>query len=111
MRHRSITDTIFGNENQTCVFTYDEFSRVTKDNCGSAWGAAYAYDLFGNMAKSTIAGSPGTSFQPTRTRGTAAFKRPKLTRDDVSSRPERKRRFFPFKRLLQSSGARRSLTD
>jgi hypothetical protein len=65
MRQLSITDTIFGNENQTCVFTYDEFSRVTKDNCGSAWGAAYAYDLFGNMAKSTIAGSPGTSFQPT----------------------------------------------
>jgi RHS repeat-associated protein len=65
MRQLSITDTIFGNENQTCVFTYDEFSRVTKDSCGSAWGAAYAYDLFGNMAKSTIAGSPGTSFQPT----------------------------------------------
>ncbi len=65
MRQLAITDTIFGNENQTCVFTYDEFLRVTQDNCGSAWGANYAYDLFGNMAKSTIAGSPGTSFQPT----------------------------------------------
>jgi hypothetical protein len=65
MRQLSIVDTVYGNENQTCVFTYDEFSRVAKDNCGSAWGAAYAYDLFGNMAKSTIAGSPGTSFQPT----------------------------------------------
>ena len=60
MAQLSIADNIFSNQNQTCVFTYDEFTRLTKDNCGSVWGAAYAYDVFGNMAKSTIAGSPGT---------------------------------------------------
>ena len=65
MRQLSITDTIFSNENQTCNFGYDEFARLTSANCGSVWGADYAYDIFGNMNKTMIAGSPGTSFIPT----------------------------------------------
>ena len=62
MRQLAITDTIFSNQNQTCNFGYDEFTRLTSANCGSVWGADYAYDVFGNMNKTTISGSIGSSF-------------------------------------------------
>lgn len=65
MGELAVTDTIFSNQNQTCLYTYDEFLRLTQQNCGSVWGAQYRYDIFGNMVKDYVAGSPGTTFLPT----------------------------------------------
>jgi hypothetical protein len=46
---------------QNCTYVYDDVSRVTGANCGSAAAQTFSYDPFGNVNKS---GSPN-SFQPT----------------------------------------------
>ena len=60
-----IVDGFYSGDTQTCAFAYDDLTRLMSQNCGSVWGAAYSYDAFGNIAKGTIAGSPGTTFAPT----------------------------------------------
>lgn len=46
---------------QNCTYVYDDVTRVTSANCGSAAAQTFSYDPFGNINKS---GSPN-SFQPT----------------------------------------------
>jgi RHS repeat-associated protein len=44
-------DTIDSADAQTCTYSYDSLSRLTSDNCGSAWSQTFSYDPFGNIVK------------------------------------------------------------
>ncbi len=46
-----ITDTYHTGNAQTCAFGYDDLSRLTTDQCGSAWQQTFGYDAFGNIEK------------------------------------------------------------
>ena len=47
----AITDTYHTGNAQTCAFGYDDLSRLTTDQCGSAWQQTFGYDAFGNIEK------------------------------------------------------------
>jgi RHS repeat-associated protein len=57
----AIADAFNGANNQTCNYGYDDLTRLTSANCGSAAAQTFSFDAFGNINKS---GSP-YSFQPT----------------------------------------------
>jgi YD repeat-containing protein len=42
---------------QNCEYAYDNMGRLTKADCGSAWGQSFSYDAFGNIAKSRLDGA------------------------------------------------------
>ncbi len=48
----AVTDPWIASDNQTCAYGYDNLSRVTSANCGSAWSQTFAYDPLGNATKS-----------------------------------------------------------
>jgi RHS repeat-associated protein len=48
----AITDDINSGGSQTCTYSsYDDFGRLGKVSCGSAWSQAFSYDPFGNITK------------------------------------------------------------
>jgi RHS repeat-associated protein len=61
----AITDAFNAANTQTCSYLADDVSRISSANCGAVWGQSFAYDSFGNITKSVLSGSAGTSFQPT----------------------------------------------
>lgn len=61
----AITDPFNASNTQTCAYSADDLSRISKANCGAIWGQSFTYDPFGNISKSVLSGSAGTSFQPT----------------------------------------------
>jgi RHS repeat-associated protein len=61
LQTQNITDGFNSADTQNCSYGYDDTTRLTGANCGSAAAQTFAYDPFGNINKS---GSPN-SFQPT----------------------------------------------
>jgi RHS repeat-associated protein len=59
-----ITDPFNVANTQTCNYSADDISRIGSANCGAIWGQSFAYDAFGNISKSVLSGSAGTSFLP-----------------------------------------------
>jgi RHS repeat-associated protein len=57
---QNITDAFNAANTQNCSYSYDDLSRLSNANCGSAAAQTFTYDPFGNINKS---GSP-YSFQP-----------------------------------------------
>src|ERR1700722_349688 len=60
-----ITDQCNAADTQTCSFAHDDLVRIATVNCGPIWGQSFTYDAFGNITKTVLSGSSGTSFQPT----------------------------------------------
>ena len=60
-----ITDAFDSADTQNCSFAHDDLTRLATVNCGTIWGQNFAYDAFGNITKTVLSGSGGTSFQPT----------------------------------------------
>jgi RHS repeat-associated protein len=60
----SISDPFNSANTQNCSYTADDLARISKVDCGTAWGQTFAYDPFGNLQKTKISGSGGTSFAP-----------------------------------------------
>jgi RHS repeat-associated protein len=60
-----ITDAFNSVDNQNCSFAHDDLTRLATVNCGTIWGQSFSYDAFGNISKTVLSGSSGTSFQPT----------------------------------------------
>jgi RHS repeat-associated protein len=60
-----ITDPFNSADAQNCAYNSDDLSRISKANCGAIWGQSFAYDPFGNISKTVLTGSAGTSFLPT----------------------------------------------
>jgi RHS repeat-associated protein len=58
---QNITDAFNAADTQNCAYQYDDVTRLTSANCGSAAAQTFSFDAFGNISKS---GSP-YSFQPT----------------------------------------------
>jgi RHS repeat-associated protein len=48
------------NNNNTCLYGYDDLVRLLSANCGSVWSQTFSYDVFGNITK-----SGSLSFMPT----------------------------------------------
>jgi RHS repeat-associated protein len=61
VQSQNITDGFNSADTQNCLYGYDDLTRLTSANCGSAAAQTFSYDSFGNLNKS---GSP-FSFQPT----------------------------------------------
>jgi RHS repeat-associated protein len=61
LQTQNITDGFNSADTQNCSYQYDDITRVTSANCGSAAAQTFSFDPFGNINKS---GSP-YSFQPT----------------------------------------------
>jgi RHS repeat-associated protein len=61
LKTQNITDSFNSADTQNCSYGYDDMTRLTSANCGSAASQTFAYDPFGNIDKS---GSP-YSFVPT----------------------------------------------
>lgn len=61
----NIADPFNSANTQTCNYTADDLARISKVDCGAAWGQTFAFDPFGNVQKTKISGSGGTSFAPT----------------------------------------------
>jgi RHS repeat-associated protein len=61
----NITDAFNAADTQDCLFAHDDLVRVATVNCGPIWGQSFTYDAFGNITKTVLSGSSGTSFQPT----------------------------------------------
>jgi RHS repeat-associated protein len=61
LQAQNITDSFNSMDTQNCSYGYDDITRLTSANCGSAASQTFVYDPFGNLDKS---GSPYT-FQPT----------------------------------------------
>ncbi|MGB8524841.1 MAG: RHS repeat-associated core domain-containing protein [Candidatus Acidiferrales bacterium] len=60
-----ITDAFNSTDTQNCSFAHDDLTRLATVNCGTIWGQSFTYDAFGNITKTVLSGSSGTSFQPT----------------------------------------------
>jgi RHS repeat-associated protein len=60
-----IADAFNSTDTQNCSFAHDDLTRLAKVNCGTIWGQSFTYDAFGNITKTVLSGSSGTSFQPT----------------------------------------------
>lgn len=60
-----ITDAFNAVDTQDCSFAHDDLVRIATVNCGPIWGQSFTYDAFGNITKTVLSGSSGTSFQPT----------------------------------------------
>jgi RHS repeat-associated protein len=60
-----ITDAFNSADTQNCAFAHDDLTRIATVNCGTIWGQNFTYDAFGNITKTVLSGSSGTSFQPT----------------------------------------------
>jgi RHS repeat-associated protein len=66
----AITDPFNSANAQTCTNTYDDLARLGINNCGAKWGQDFSYidnatnsiGAFGNISKTIISGSTGTSF-------------------------------------------------
>ena len=52
LKQLAITDPFNSADTQTCSYSYDDVTRLTSSNCGSAWSGAYTFDAFGNLTKS-----------------------------------------------------------
>jgi RHS repeat-associated protein len=61
LQTQNITDGFNSPDTQNCSYQYDDITRLTSANCGSAAAQTFSFDPFGNIQKS---GSP-YSFQPT----------------------------------------------
>jgi RHS repeat-associated protein len=61
----NISDPFSTANTQSCSFTADDLSRISQASCGTIWGQNFSYDPFGNIQKSAIAGTGGSSFTPT----------------------------------------------
>jgi RHS repeat-associated protein len=62
LRTLAITDPFNSANAQTCTFTYDDLTRQSTANCGSAWNQNFSFDPFGNISKSATV---GTAFNAT----------------------------------------------
>src|SRR5258708_29133760 len=60
LQTQNITDGFNASDTQNCAYQYDDITRVTSANCGSAASQTFSFDPFGNIQKS---GNP-YSFQP-----------------------------------------------
>jgi RHS repeat-associated protein len=60
-----ISDPFDSQDTQNCSYAHDDLARISKVNCGVVWGQSFTYDAYGNITKSVLSGSNGTSFQPT----------------------------------------------
>jgi RHS repeat-associated protein len=61
-----ITDPFNSADTQTCSYSYDDLSRISKVDCGATkWQQNLTYDAFGNITKTVPVGGTGNSFQPT----------------------------------------------
>jgi RHS repeat-associated protein len=60
-----ISDAFNSADTQDCSFAHDDLARLVTVNCGTIWGQNFTYDAFGNITKTVLSGSSGTSFQPT----------------------------------------------
>src|SRR5713226_45404 len=61
----AITDPFNAGDAQTCNYSYDDLSRITAANCGTAiFNQNFAYDPFGNITKTVPTGSTGIAWQP-----------------------------------------------
>jgi len=60
-----ISDAFNSADTQNCSFAHDDLARLATVNCGTIWGQNFTYDAFGNITKTVLSGSSGTSFQPT----------------------------------------------
>ncbi len=60
LQSQNITDGFNSADTQNCSYIYDDITRLTSGNCGSAAAQTFSYDPFSNIDKS---GSP-YSFQP-----------------------------------------------
>jgi RHS repeat-associated protein len=54
---QNITDALNAADTQNCTYQYDDLTRLTSANCGSAAAQTFSYDPFGNINKS---GSPNS---------------------------------------------------
>jgi RHS repeat-associated protein len=61
----NISDAFNSTDTQNCSYSHDDLTRLASVNCGTIWGQDFGYDSFGNISKTVISGSSGTSFQPT----------------------------------------------
>lgn len=68
-----VTDPFNTANQQSCSYTYDDVARISSANCtnasGNVWSQQFSYDPFGNIQKTSPAGT-GTVFTPTYTAGT-----------------------------------------
>src|ERR1700735_5441367 len=60
----NISDAFNSADTQDCTYSHDDLTRLASVNCGTIWGQDFGYDAFGNISKTVISGSSGTSFQP-----------------------------------------------
>src|SRR2546425_5004848 len=60
LRQLNITDPFNSANTQNCTYSYDDLTRITGANCGTAWSQTFSFDPFGNINK-----SGSMSFQPT----------------------------------------------
>ena len=61
----NITDPFSTANTQNCSFAADDLARISQVSCGTIWGQNFSYDPFGNIQKSGISGTDGSSFAPT----------------------------------------------
>ena len=73
LQQPAITDPFTASNTQTCTDLYDDLARLASTNCGAIWGQSFAYDAFGNITKSVLPGSAGSSFLPTYNFATNRF--------------------------------------
>jgi len=51
-------------DSENCTYSYDDISRISSVNCGTAWNQTFSFDPFGNISKNATV---GTAFTPTYT--------------------------------------------
>ncbi len=52
LRQMTIVDTYNSGDNQTCLYGYDDLSRLLSANCSPTWSQTFSYDTMGNISKS-----------------------------------------------------------
>jgi RHS repeat-associated protein len=58
LKQLQIADTNDATKNQTCAYSADDLKRLASVNCGtSTWDQTFAYDAFGNIAKTNLGGA------------------------------------------------------
>jgi RHS repeat-associated protein len=60
-----ITDPFSTANTQTCNYIADDLARINQASCGTIWGQNFSYDPFGNIQKTAISGTGGSTFAPT----------------------------------------------
>jgi RHS repeat-associated protein len=61
----NISDPFSTANTQNCTFAAEDLARISQVSCGTVWGQSFSYDPFGNITKTKISGTGGTTFAPT----------------------------------------------